>query len=178
MKTIRVLLVLIGVEIVLVIGAVFVVVYSGAYNVAADKPHTRLVEWVLETARDHSVERHAKGITAPDLTSAAMIQEGLAHYHENCVVCHGGPGLSPTEIAKGLNPPAPNLSDSAKEMSAAELFWITQHGIKMTGMPAFGVTHSKDKIWAIVAFLKQLPTLSPQAYKAEVQALPKQGPNE
>ena len=26
-------------------------------------------------------------------------------------------------------------------MNPAELFWVTKHGIKMTGMPAWGATH-------------------------------------
>ncbi|MEP7231601.1 MAG: cytochrome c [Ginsengibacter sp.] len=34
-----------------------------------------------------------------------------------------------------------------------EAFWIIKNGIKMTSMPAFGPTHSDQKIWAITDFL-------------------------
>jgi mono/diheme cytochrome c family protein len=48
------------------------------------------------------------------------------------------------------------------------LYWIVKHGVKMTGMPAFGPTHSDERLWTIVAFLKQLPQLSPEKY-AEIK---------
>jgi mono/diheme cytochrome c family protein len=34
----------------------------------------------------------------------------------------------------------------------------------MTSMPAWGRTHSDEKLWNIVAFLKKLPELSPEEY--------------
>jgi len=36
-------------------------------------------------------------------------------------------------------------------------------------MPAFGMTHTDEQIWSMVAFLKQLPKLSPQQYAAMAQ---------
>ena len=50
-------------------------------------------------------------------------------------------------------------------MSPQELFWVTKNGIKMTGMPAWGKTHSDKKIWAMVAFMKKLPDMSAEEYK-------------
>jgi uncharacterized protein YfkK (UPF0435 family) len=43
----------------------------------------------------------------------------------------------------------------------------------MTAMPAFGVGQSEEDLWAIVAFLRRLPTLSPQEYQAMAQRLGK-----
>jgi len=113
---------------------------------------------------DNSVEKHAEGITVPALNSPDQIKEGFAHYNAMCKGCHGAPGKSETELAKGLNPKAPNLAHSAKDMPAEELFWVTKNGIKMTGMPAWGVTHSDDKIWAMVAFIEQLPGMTGAQY--------------
>ena len=45
------------------------------------------------------------------------------------------------------------------------MFWVTKNGIEMTGMPAWGKTHSDEKIWAIVAFVKKLPSLTIQQYR-------------
>lgn len=56
------------------------------------------------------------------------------------------------------------------EYSDAELYWIIKHGIKMTGMPAFGLTHSDEDLWAIVAFLRELPQVKAQEYEAMVEA--------
>ena len=162
MKTFKILLVL------LVIGimAMLLFIYSGLYSVAASNPHAKATEWVLGTVMDRSVSRHAKRIQAPDLNATNMVQEGFEHYREMCVVCHGAPGQDPTEIARGLNPSAPDLAGSANDMTPAELFWVTKNGVKMTGMPSFGATHSDGKIWAIVAFLERLRTLTTDEYKA------------
>jgi hypothetical protein len=40
----------------------------------------------------------------------------------------------------------------------------------MTGMPGFGPTHEEAKLCSVVAFLRQLPELQPEAYSAMVQS--------
>jgi mono/diheme cytochrome c family protein len=139
-------------------------IYSGIYNVAATHPHLAPTKAILSLTMDRSVARHAQGINAPDIKDTAMIHLGFGHFQEMCVQCHGAPGVQPAEMAKGLNPDAPQLADPAGEWSAAELFWITKNGIKMTGMPAFAPTHSDKEIWAIVAFMKKLPSLDSASY--------------
>jgi hypothetical protein len=52
--------------------------------------------------------------------------------------------------------------------SDAELYWIIKHGIKMTGMPAFGPTHEEEKLWSVMAFVRRLPELQTEAYSAMV----------
>ncbi|HEX5103630.1 MAG TPA: cytochrome c, partial [Pirellulaceae bacterium] len=85
---------------------------------------------------------------------------GMAHYRAMCLQCHGAPDVKSHAFAKGLNPPPPALAHVAREWSDGELFWITKHGIRMTGMPAFGHNHSDEELWKIVAFLRQLDDLS------------------
>lgn len=63
-------------------------------------------------------------------------------------------------MGRGLRPQPPPLADVVAEWSAAELFWIIKHGIRMTGMPAWGPTHGDEEVWAIVAFVQTLPTMS------------------
>jgi mono/diheme cytochrome c family protein len=48
-----------------------------------------------------------------------------------------------------------------------------KHGIKATGMPAWGVTHDDELLWDVVAFLRKLPDLSPDQYQALVKSAPK-----
>ena len=43
---------------------------------------------------------------------------------------------------------------------------MTKNGIKMTGMPAWGVTHDDDAIWPVVAFITKLPELDATQYQA------------
>jgi mono/diheme cytochrome c family protein len=155
--------------IIIVIVGFFIFIYMGRYNVAATKPHTKLVEFILSTGTKQSIRFHATGITVPPLDDQSMVEAGFNHYKEMCVGCHGAPGVKPSEIAEGLYPEPPELEDEIEEMSLEELYWITKNGIKMTGMPAFGPTHSEEELWSIVAFLKQLPDLTPEEYKAMVE---------
>jgi hypothetical protein len=44
---------------------------------------------------------------------------------------------------------------------------VIKNGINMTGMPSFAAAGAKDsEIWAVVAFLKKLPSVSEADYKA------------
>jgi mono/diheme cytochrome c family protein len=129
------------------------------------------MEWVLNTTRDNSIESRSKDISVPDLNDSLIIKEGFEHYNEMCVGCHGAPGKEETELSKGLNPPAPYLVNSIKELDPRAIYWVTKNGIKMTGMPAWGKTHSDDKIWTMVAFMKILPEMTPEGYnKMEKEA--------
>jgi mono/diheme cytochrome c family protein len=141
-----------------------ILMFSGVIDVAATTPHNPVTEFVLSTTMDNSVRYHAKGIEAPPLDNHAMIQEGFSHYHEMCEACHLAPGIDPTEISQGLLPAPPDLKEAAEEWAPAELFWVIKNGVKMTGMPAWGPTHSDDKLWAIVAFVKKLPETTAAQY--------------
>ena len=48
-----------------------------------------------------------------------------------------------------------------------------KNGIKMTGMPAWGVTHDDGILWDVVAFLRKLPELTADQYQALVKSAPK-----
>ena len=143
-------------------------ILSGIYDVAAGTPDTGLIQWALQTTQRRSVQRRAEQVQAPPLDDPDLIRTGLIEYHEMCVVCHGAPGIPVSPVGQGLNPSPPLLADEGAEEDAGELFWITKNGIKMTGMPAFGVTHSDEELWAIVAFMKRMGSLSPEEYQRMV----------
>ncbi len=145
--------------------------FSGFYNVAAVQPHSPFTRWLLATLRDQSVAKHSQIIQPPSLTDPQLAQAGFHEYHAMCFSCHNAPGDELSELAQGLNPPPPKLdADEVQVRSDAELYWIIQNGIRMTGMPAFGPTHKEETLWSIVAFLRRLPNLTPQEYKAMVEA--------
>ena len=141
------------------------VILSGAYNVAATDRHNPIVAWAFDTTFENSVERRADGIAAPALTPA-MIQAGAAEYKAMCAHCHGGVGESRAEWASGMRPMPPALAAAAEHLTASEVFWLVRHGVKMSGMPAFGPTHDEQTIWNITAFVKALPEMSAQRYAA------------
>jgi mono/diheme cytochrome c family protein len=101
-------------------------------------------------------------------------ESGANHFAEMCVQCHGGPGESPGQIAKGLWPEAPDLAKAVSDWTPGEFYWITKNGIKFSAMPGWGATHSDEKIWEIVAFLEKLPSLTPAEYQ-QMQTRPATG---
>lgn len=153
-----------GTVAVLVVAAAAVVV-SGAYDVAADAPHTSVVAGIIALGRERSIEVRASGIRVPALGDSKMIAEGAEHYAAMCTGCHLAPGMKDNEMRPGMNPKPPVIA-ALGPGDAREQFWIVKHGIKMTGMPAWGVTHSDEEIWNIVAFLQTLPAMSPARYRA------------
>lgn len=162
-KTLLVASVLIGVA---AIGGA-AAVYSGVYNIAADDPHTRPVHALLEAARERSIAVRAAKLQVPaDLTDEARILQGAGNYSAMCTGCHLAPGMAPTEMSQGLYPAPPNLSQQS--ISVAEAFWVIKHGIKASGMPAWGKNMGDDYIWNMAAFLQVLPKLNEAQYTALV----------
>jgi mono/diheme cytochrome c family protein len=175
-KTVRTVLASVAGVLALLGGGAIVFIYSGIYNVAASEPHTALARWALGTTMENSVQERAEEVgPVPRLTDPGMIRQGFVEYRAMCVVCHGAPGVDRGEIGKGLTPTPPFLHREAAEWSDRELFWIVKHGIKMSGMPAWGATHDDRSLWAVVAFLRTLPMLSPEEYHRLESTIPEEG---
>jgi len=153
-----------GVFVVAILAAAFGI--YGGYNVAADEPHSAVVLWLANTTRVHSIASHAQSIILPaDFGTDDQVRAGASEYAEMCSSCHLAPDGVRSEISLGLYPRAPELAKGTS-LTPGEEFWVIKHGIKMTGMPAWGTTHSDKIVWSIVAFLQKLPSLSPDQYKA------------
>lgn len=140
-------------------------VHSGIYDVAASSQHGGIAEWFLSSTSRASVERRAEDIAVPDLDDDALALAGINDFNSMCAGCHGAPGNSPDAAGQGLNPAPPDLAQSAADMTPAQLFWVTKHGIRMTGMPAWGATHDDDSIWPVVAFMTRLPGMDEAGYQ-------------
>ena len=144
--------------------------YSGAFNVAADDPHWSITARLIETSRDRSIALRARDVAAPtQLADRSLITIGAEHYSEMCTGCHLAPGMDETEIRAGLYPKPPELTKLGTRRTPQQTFWIIKHGLKMTGMPAWGATHDDRSVWAMVAFLQKLPKLTPAEYEALVE---------
>lgn len=149
-----------------------IALYAGWYDVSATSGHTGAVERVLGTLQHRSVSARAEELDVTPLpTDSAALEHGFVHYDAMCVSCHGAPGIERGENGKGMTPEPPDLADEAHEWSDAELFWITKHGIKLAGMPAFGPTHSDEELLGITAFVRRLPEIDSAAYAARREAL-------
>lgn len=147
------------------------VIYTGAYNVAATQEHWGATEWALGTLQHRSVEARADAVQGSVPTDAEALAHGFEHFHAMCVQCHGAPGFERGELGQGMRPTPPPLEEEAHEWSDQEIFWITKHGMRLAGMPAFGATHSDDEIWAITGFVRELETMTEEEYARRVEAM-------
>jgi len=160
------------VALIAVASAAVLIMYTGSYNVAADAPDNPVVDWYLSNTMIHSVISRAKSVQAPAQFSDQQARAGFKVYSQTCVHCHGAPGKDPADIAKGLNPEAPDLSDAVSDMTTGQMFWIIKNGIKMSGMASYGKVHNDDEIWNIVAFVQRLPKMTPEEYSQFAQNPP------
>ena len=145
-------------------GVIFI--YSGRYNVSAMRPDNPVVAWALHKTFTESVAFHAQGLTPPsDLEKPENVRSGARFFRDNCAICHGAPGMQPSNISQGLLPSPPDLLGAKRRNDPVEVFWIAKNGVNMTGMPAFGKTQSDEQIWAIAAFLHKSRGIATQDFQ-------------
>jgi len=146
--------------------------YGGWYNIGATAQHFPFVYSVLEEGMKQSVRNHAREIKAPRLGGAQQLRLGARVYRDKCLQCHGGPGVAQSTIGMSMQPIPGPLVDATQRWDPNELYWVTRHGIKMSGMPAWEYHLSEDELWAVVAFVTVLPSMDTQAFKAATQPEP------
>jgi cytochrome c553 len=141
--------------------------WSGIFNIAASSGHWAITDWFLHWTMRNSVKTHSFFDTPKDprmldgeLVSAA------GHFAAACASCHGAPGVRPSPVMQKATPHAPDLAVNAKEWSDRHLFYILEHGVKYTGMPAWGAAGRHDEIRRMVAFVRRLPAMTPAEYRA------------
>jgi mono/diheme cytochrome c family protein len=141
---------------------------GGYYSVAASQAEPDLVAAALIRVRNASIDRHATELPPMPLDDPATVQAGARVFLERgCANCHGAPGVGWAKFSEGMNPGPPDLKDVVGGLEPRHLFWVVRNGIDMTGMPAFGPIGVPDKdIWSIVAYLKKLPGVTDQDFKA------------
>jgi mono/diheme cytochrome c family protein len=148
----------------------FALYRSGLYDIGATAQHLQPVYSLLENGMRHSVRHHARKVAVPALGEPAQLLRGAGLYHEHCVQCHGGPGTAPSPHGMSMQPVPGPLVDASARWRPQDLYWITRHGIKMSGMPAWEARLDEADTWAVVAFLTRLPGLDARAYRAMTTA--------
>lgn len=143
-----------------------IVILTGGYNVAATDRHNPVAGWALATTMTNSVKVRAADGPAPPRFTPEMVRAGAGEYKAMCAHCHGGVGRSRAEWAQTMRPKPPALARAAAQWKPRELFWLVKHGVKMSGMPAFGPTHDDQTIWNIAAFVKEMPGMTAEQYAA------------
>ena len=143
---------------------VVLVVATGVIPLQASSGHWKVTSWVLDLIKRRSVNTYSRSIEVPALDHPSLLARGAGHYERSCRACHGSPAAARPPLVMKMTPHPPFLPERIDRWDEAELFQIVKHGIKFTGMPAWPAPKRNDEIWAVVAFLRQMPRLSADQY--------------
>jgi len=142
-------------------------VFAGAYfvtvGVSARPQPTALERVTANTVRGVAIRMRVRGMTNPVASNPEVIAEGRDHFADHCAVCHGNDGSGNTEMGRGLYPRAPDMRlPATQNLSDAELFYIIENGVRLTGMPGWstGTKEGETSSWHLVHFVRQLPHLT------------------
>ena len=138
----------------------YVAAATGFIPANADAKPSTAERWFAKKALSAAVRRLAPKQPNPVAATDENLIAGIRLYKQNCAVCHGGADTNPSNIARGLYQRPPRFAKhGVEEDPAGETFWKVDHGIRLTGMPAFSPTLSPTQVWQITAFLQQMDRL-------------------
>ena len=120
---------------------------------------------LMRSAVRASVRRGAAGMAAPAPASEESIIAGGKRYIAGCAGCHGEPG-KPYEEDHAHYPPIPQLAHTGTQYSEPEVAWVIRHGVRMTGMSAYGPFYKESDLWAVAAFVRRINGLSAEEIRA------------
>lgn len=128
------------------------------------RPDPSSLEARLATAaRAFAVPSRYRAMKNPVALEPKVLDEAMAHWADHCAGCHGNDGAGTNAMAKLMYPRPPDLRAARTQgQSDGELYFAINQGIRLTGMPAWGVEGDDDQAsWALVAFIRTLPELTP-----------------
>lgn len=140
---------------------VFAVSQFGLYPIGADNPPSGLERSLSMRAMDVYADKHKPEMENPVQPTVENLTDGARLYEAHCALCHGGAKSKISPLGDKFNPPVPQLIDHVPDDEDSWVFWVTKHGVRMTGMPSWGSTLSDDQIWKVVAFIKHSEKLPP-----------------
>ena len=156
------------------------VIYIKATGLTARATPGPLETAVARRVRALAVPGEYASLTNPVLRNEESIRNGMAHFADHCAVCHANNGSGETEMGRGLFPPAPDMRASpTQDLSDGELFYIIEHGIRFTGMPAWGTgsLEGEESSWHLVTFIRHLPEITAEEL-SEMEAMNPRPPAE
>jgi mono/diheme cytochrome c family protein len=145
----------------LLVFVAFLYLKLGYLDMRADVgPSSLESRWAM-TFLDASVDRRAPERSSPVEARESNLIEGIRLYKTNCALCHGAPGHPEKSFGHPFYPPAPQFMEEAPDMPENQNYYIIKHGIRWTGMPAWGNVLSDQQIWTLITFLSHMEKLPP-----------------
>jgi mono/diheme cytochrome c family protein len=148
----------------------------GLMPVNADGNHSRLEARIMPGVLRASIVRYASGESNPVSLNEDNLKAGVDTYKAMCTRCHSTPEGEASVYGNSFYPPAPQLPKGMSQYTDSQLFWLIKHGIRNTGMPAWGSMLSEEEIWQIVSLLKNSQDLPPSVESEWSEPKNKTGP--
>jgi mono/diheme cytochrome c family protein len=149
-------------------------------GIDAQRNPAALEAGIAHRLRALAIPSAARARRNPVPPSGEALAEGKAHFADHCAACHGNDGGGDTAMGRGLYPRAPDMRlDATQSLTDGELLYIIEHGVRFTGMPAWGdgTPESEAASWRLVHFIRHLPKLTPSEVE-EMKRLNPKGPAE
>ncbi len=131
----------------------------GLMNTGADQQPGKLETLIASGSLDASVKRRAGNLTSPVPATDDNLLAGMTLYTMNCAGCHGTLDKSTSKLGSDFYPPAPQLIIDPIDDPEWYIYYITKHGVRLTGMPAWGRQLKDEEIWQIAEFLHRIEKL-------------------
>lgn len=154
------------------LGAYFT--YRGYIDMRADQEPSSLENKVAMSAMDASADRNAPDVKNPVPATEENLVAGAKIYMNSCAGCHGLPSNPDPQFGRSFYPPVPQFFKDAPDMPENENFYVIQHGVRWTGMPAWNKTLTEQQMWQVTGFLNAIGKLPPAAQK-ELEPAPATG---
>jgi mono/diheme cytochrome c family protein len=140
--------------------------YLGIRSAAGFSTHEKpsaIETFAARTARNSAIEAAAKDLKNPTKSTPEVLAEAKAHWADHCANCHANNGSGDTEMGRNLYPPAPDMRrPETQQLTDAQLFFIIENGVRLTGMPGWGGPgHNTEDSWKLVHFIRHLPQVTP-----------------
>jgi len=143
--------------------AVYLIAFRGYVNFQADQHPSATESKLAMAAVDASTDRRSPDVKNPVPATEENIVAGAKLYLDHCAGCHGEPSNPESTFSRSFYPPVPEFFKDAPDMAENQNFYIIQHGVRWTGMPAWNGTLTEDQTWQVVTFLSNIEKLPPTA---------------
>jgi mono/diheme cytochrome c family protein len=144
----------------LMLGAIGAMLGAVLLGCKADKQPSPEETSLANAAKDVIIPLEAGKVKNPLPETGEIVSQGQEVFLGSCAQCHGADARGDTNVGRNMNPPAMDLSSPhVQHWSDAELFWIIQNGVRLTGMPSWKSSISENDTWKLARFIHNLPRL-------------------
>jgi thiosulfate dehydrogenase len=152
---------------IVIFAGVYGTVHFGLFPVGADNPPGKIERSLANQAMDEYVDRHMPAQKDnPFQPTSDNLTEGAHLYEKHCSSCHGGAANKISPMRAKFSPPVPQIINRIPHDEDGHLWWVTKHGIRMTGMPSWDGILTDDEMWKTILFVKHSNALPPDVQMA------------